>query len=142
MKILRIILLSLLLSLPLSGCLYQFQTTSVVSVNDEISQKIKVASKDVPPEDKVTLYKIFKGFSSLINSAIPDSTIDAWSQLDKVKQIYGWDTKKYPEVTAAVKEILDNPKYNSGTPFKTPQKTSEIKDKLVPVLESIAEGFR
>ena len=143
--------LIVLLGLLLSGCgLYpldfskvQTQTqTQVDNTIPEVVAQIKQSTLNMTLADRVVMYKTFKGFVGLLNSAVPKTSVDAFNQLDKVEKIYGWENKKYPLFTAAVKDVLSNPKYNPGKPFKTPQNIEDVRAALVPVIESIAEGLK
>lgn len=145
----------------ISGCGFSVaptQTTTVsqtVGVNQEIVDRIKRVSLNIPKEDKEILYKACIGFTHLVDNVVPDTTVDAFEQLRKVERMYGFNELKYPDFDTEVYKILTERRVNlvptDGTvpPFmyatfnyKVPQKISECKDNLKLIFTSIAEGVK
>lgn len=148
------LILLLALILPLSGCdallpidyskikqnQSEVQTSS--EVNSDIVAEIKAASKDIPPADKLILYKMYDGLASLVKSAVPTTTIKAHEYFDNVSTIYGWQKEKYPTFTDATEKVLQNKTYTGDIDYSLPQKISDIKENFTKINRSIAEGLK
>ena len=144
-------LILLIILVPLfSGCLYNNLTfkeekkTNASTVSSDIVTDIRNKTKGVSKEDAITLYKLFKGYSFLINNATPDSVLNANNQLERAQQIYGWEKNKYPEVGATLKEYLIGNKKDVLFPsidMSKPHKVIDVKEPLSKLFDSMAEGI-
>jgi hypothetical protein len=130
--------------LLISGCsdIYQLSTikddTKVEVVVSSIDDKIVTALKDATKEDCITLYKIFAGVASYSeNSSHFTQTQQVFILLDKVEDDYGWNHKKYPDLTACIKDDLKSKN------FATPKDIDgDIRKLIIDTFNGYAESCK
>lgn len=151
LKVKNLFLSCILFFSIISGCGYKVQLpegtynvqTHAVATNPIIVGKIKEASKNMSPEDRILVKKMCKGYSSFIQSTLPETVLDAFKAFQNVQTMYGWDDIKKAankDYCDALEAILGDLKLTNGIDYEKPHDIKEVRENLKLIFESIAEG--
>lgn len=107
--------------------------------NKDKAQSISTVYTDIPAEDCIVIYKLFRGTALYLEtvSQPPEYVAEVITNFGKVRDSYGWKPEKYKSLTDAVETYLKDEGYSDPS-----KKFADNKIGIVSSFNTLAESAR